>query len=1251
MKFISSFRKNREFYYILLAVIFFGLIFAFKAIYHSTPEIKNEAKRFQGKIADAEIDLGKSFKEFYFHFDTIADSPFQNSVTWTTANIDHGDFFYFVFRNGKLIFWNNNEINIKDNIISDSIPEDQLTVLRLKNGWYGLEREKAGTYVFYGGFLIKREYPIQNEFISNLFSTRFDVPGNVIIIKERNNYPVFSAQNNFLFSIIIDQTTFIAKEKPAILLILFLVGTTFLFFFLYRIYLRISLLNERRGLLILSFTIDIIILRLIQFYFRFPNYMYQQDIFGPAWYASSAVMISLGDFLVNAFLLVLLTYMFFINRDLIKKEISKFTGKKLYIISVSGILLVVFSFQATTYFVADIVINSALALNLQNIAALKGMSGYGFFIICCLFLAFWFFSTGVLQILQPVSGQQKKLFIEGGTAIALNGLFYWIAGWTWNVISLLFVMVYLTFLFIVTVRRRPIFTFQYFLIFLCFFSAYATVVLNDANRKKERERRMLVAVKMASRRNPITEALYESVERKMLRDSVIRNIFMFALSPPDAEQERVSQYITSKYFTDYWNRFNVQITCCNANKTLQVQPQGYLVNCDEYFSDLIHNYGEATSYKNLFFLDYGFSDENYLIVLPGKNNHNSLRVATNLYIELSMKTAFKDPGYPELLLDKTQNNRADISEYAYALFQHDRLVHGVGAYNYRVDLKQYLESAKSWPFFLKDGMEHYYYRINNSTSLLISKNQITWVEYISPFSYLFILFSVCAFLTYAFVHYNRMGQLFSPKSLRDRLLITITGILVLTFIIIGIVLIMNIIKISQRKNDSNLQEKTFSVLAELQHKYYGIREWQPNSKAGLNDFLVKLSNVFFTDINFYDQPGDLIATSRPPVFEEGLLSLKINPQAYSLVMREKQSYFMHDETIGLLHYSSAYIPFFNNQNQLLGIVNLPCFSKQDELKKEISTVLVTFTNIYILLILFSVFIALLISNYIVSPLTLLAHTMSRLRLGRVNEKINWKQTDEIGQLVNEYNRMVDELSQSAQLLAQSERESAWREMARQVAHEIKNPLTPMKLNVQYLQKAWNENAPDWDQRLERFSKTLVEQIDTLSAIASGFSDFAQMPPENREHLDFSKLIPFVFSMYKDSSPIQFTFISKAENPFIYGDRKQLIRVFTNLINNAIQSITNPVCGQVRIQIENEADRLVLEISDNGTGIPEYKQERIFQPNFTTKSSGMGLGLSIVKGIIENLEGTIKFHSSEQEGTTFVINIPSDVTEKEDHQEK
>ena len=239
--------------------------------------------------------------------------------------------------------------------------------------------------------------------------------------------------------------------------------------------------------------------------------------------------------------------------------------------------------------------------------------------------------------------------------------------------------------------------------------------------------------------------------------------------------------------------------------------------------------------------------------------------------------------------------------------------------------------------------------------------------------------------------------------------------------------------------------------------------------------------------------------------------------------------------------------------------------------------------------------------------------------------------------------MIDELEKSAELLARSERESAWREMARQVAHEIKNPLTPMKLSVQYLQKAWDEKGPDWDQRLRRFTEKMTEQIDTLSDIASDFSDFAKIHTVVNEELDLNEIMETAISMYKDIPSVSISFHHAGFPCLIEGDRKQLIRVLTNLLNNSVQAIEEGKRGKIDLFLSKKGNWFLVQIEDNGVGINPEEAGKIFQPNFTTKSSGMGLGLAIVRSIILSHGGEISFSSKPGVSTVFTITLPAGET--------
>jgi nitrogen fixation/metabolism regulation signal transduction histidine kinase len=281
----------------------------------------------------------------------------------------------------------------------------------------------------------------------------------------------------------------------------------------------------------------------------------------------------------------------------------------------------------------------------------------------------------------------------------------------------------------------------------------------------------------------------------------------------------------------------------------------------------------------------------------------------------------------------------------------------------------------------------------------------------------------------------------------------------------------------------------------------------------------------------------------------------------------------------------------------------------------------------------------LVSRFITRPLQLIRDKLRDIGLGKSNEKIEWTRKDEIGNLVEEYNRMIDELARSAEMLARSERESAWREMAKQVAHEIKNPLTPMKLSVQHLQKAWDEKAPDWEKRLAIFTRTIVEQIDSLSEIASEFSDFAKMPAANIEKIELTGIIKSAAELYHHHNNIQIVITHLDQEYYVLADKRQLLRVFNNLIQNAVQAIGKKDDGLIRIQLSMENDVYVIGISDNGAGITDEQASKIFSPSFTTKSSGMGLGLAMVKSILTNIGGTVTFESTPGEGATFSVKIP------------
>jgi nitrogen fixation/metabolism regulation signal transduction histidine kinase len=300
--------------------------------------------------------------------------------------------------------------------------------------------------------------------------------------------------------------------------------------------------------------------------------------------------------------------------------------------------------------------------------------------------------------------------------------------------------------------------------------------------------------------------------------------------------------------------------------------------------------------------------------------------------------------------------------------------------------------------------------------------------------------------------------------------------------------------------------------------------------------------------------------------------------------------------------------------------------------------LYTFINVFVVFGIIGAFLSLFLTRLLAKPLLLLQQSIGNLRIDQKNEKISWYRNDEIGLLISEYNKMVDKLEQSTELLKHSERESTWREVARQIAHEIKNPLTPMKLNVQFLEKAFDEKDPAIEARVQSVTASLISQIDALDKVAEMFSDFAISNTTHFEKVDLMKVIQSSVALFKSHSWVDFQVENRTgrENCYVNAIEKDLLRVFNNLLKNAIQAMEEKREGRIDIILEKSGNYILVRISDTGKGIPAREKASIFQPYFTTKSAGTGLGLAIVKNIMAEIGGEIGFESREGGGTTFIL---------------
>jgi len=297
-------------------------------------------------------------------------------------------------------------------------------------------------------------------------------------------------------------------------------------------------------------------------------------------------------------------------------------------------------------------------------------------------------------------------------------------------------------------------------------------------------------------------------------------------------------------------------------------------------------------------------------------------------------------------------------------------------------------------------------------------------------------------------------------------------------------------------------------------------------------------------------------------------------------------------------------------------------------------------NAYVFLFLIGFGLVVSISSYITRPITNLGSKLQQIKLSRQNETIEWESEDEIGSLIQEYNGMIKQLESNAKILAQSERDTAWREMARQVAHEIKNPLTPMKLSLQHMQRTVHGGDDSRSKDIvDRMCNTLMEQIDNLSQISNEFSNFATLPTSNNNKILLNEVVETVHDLFRKRDDMDIQMIEPIDDVIVYADKNNLIRILNNLIKNAIQAIPTDRKGEIVIQLYKDQTKGYISVKDNGTGIPKEMEHKIFKPNFTTKTSGTGLGLAIAANMVESFGGNIYFESDGYSGSTFYIEIP------------
>jgi two-component system nitrogen regulation sensor histidine kinase NtrY len=483
------------------------------------------------------------------------------------------------------------------------------------------------------------------------------------------------------------------------------------------------------------------------------------------------------------------------------------------------------------------------------------------------------------------------------------------------------------------------------------------------------------------------------------------------------------------------------------------------------------------------------------------------------------------------------------------------------------------------------------------------------------------------------------GFKISMLSLRIRIFLSMIVLIIVASILLSSISIIQFKNEAKEYHQERLERKENAVKEHI--NYVLSTTTYPLTTENLDlifkDKIHELAHIHNIEINIYNLDGELLKSSKES-FSVDKVSPPIPKYILKLVRSSIEKRYVDIKTIKGVKNRSSFTQIKDNKFKPLGVLNMPYLEDDGFYEKELNSFLIRLGQVYSFMLIVAFALAYFLSSYITKSLKTISDRLNETSLKQKNKKIVLEASSkEINLLISAYNRMVDELEISAVKLAQSGREEAWREMAKQVAHEIKNPLTPMRLTVQSFQRKFDPNDENIKQKMKDYSETLIQQIDTMNAVASAFSNFASMPAQQNETLNVVEVVELTLDIFNEEN-----IVFESESPQIISkiDRTQLIRIITNLVKNAIQSIPEQQENKtVFVTVKKEINNVLITVKDNGIGIKPEDISRIFEPKFTTKNSGMGLGLGIIKNIIENYKGTITFETEFGKGTTFTVTLP------------
>lgn len=1135
---------------------------------------------------------------------------------------------FFLFENGEVIYWSTNRFVPRYGTLTGTY---LYKFLSLKSGEYVVKRKVINSaenrvIEIFTLLPLTSASAISDEFVENGMNARiFGRSTYSLSIDTATDRQVFSPEGIFLFSF--EGSPLMKIDYPIYDGFILLLYVFVIFCFLKAGFHYAQDLAMRKdvfyGASLLA--IFLIVFRFFSVYYEFPLSIIDWHIFDPFDYADGGWQPSIGDLLLNVFTLMALVLFIFVNSH---RVVWKLKPQQLWLIGFFALVL-------TAHFVYQLesmITNGQWSFDVAeeiSFSVSKVLGYFAVFISACMPVLMMHLLLLRAEFLTQKKSITLSLAISGVIALVVFG-FTSISAI--SIFGLLCLYCALVLLFGLASQLSKLNYSSFLHLFLSSFiwSAIALVVLDETVVEELRLNKTALAIDLQSENDITAEYLLNQARLNIETDILIQNNISNPFSPKDL----IEQKIRRVYLGDYFDKYEIEMILYNGN--------GKAINATAVDVDVLKEVyaieENNTEFEHLYFLndDFPQSLKQYYLFCEVKR-YGAL--TGYVVLKLDRKRQLNNSILPRLLLDEESipNLKNDLS---YAFFKSGMIEEQNGTFNYRRNFNMQLlddERAKLRGV-LENGFSHTVFDLpEEDTHLVISSPVYPLAYKVTNFS-IFFLFMIALIMTV----FGLISLLINAKKQQTTISTKVQILLNFAFFLPLITVSIIVLQLVNETVEENLESKylntTRSAAENLVNPlYYFLQSREANGEM-IENRIAEISQYAGADINLFNTKGQLIATNQRLIFDNELLAPFANPDAVASIIESSNIGELQLEQVGDIDYKATYYAIIGGDSRdLLGVLSMPFFDSQEELVDEQRQILSNILNAFTLIFVVFVILSFLASRVITYPFAYLTQKIRSTTLTKENEPLVWQADDEIGLLVREYNTMLLNLEKSKKALAQSEKESAWREMAQQVAHEIKNPLTPMKLKLQHLKRVLSE-ASSTEEAYEKPINNLLQQVDTLSDIATTFSAFAKMPIPVNERMDVSQVLKRTIGLFSAQDVLIERNIP-IDKIWVMADEKLLGRIFNNLILNAIQSTKEDMQAKIHVDVEVLNKKVRISIADEGRGIPEDIKDKVFIPKFSTKREGSGIGLAIAKRGVEHAGGSIWFESFEGEGTTFFIEFP------------